>query len=74
MGTMALATVLINGGTAKALLRALGFMSYTPEQLATLQVCWWWWCCCCCCLRRCCRASSCPMKLNQVGAPDLGLL
>ena len=38
MGTMALFTVLINGGTTKLLLERLGFMSYSPEQLATLQV------------------------------------
>ena len=37
MGTIAFLTVLINGGTTKALLRALGLLSYTPEQLATLQ-------------------------------------
>ncbi|KAF8058312.1 NHX8 [Scenedesmus sp. PABB004] len=37
MGTMAFFTVLINGGSTKALLSALGFMSYTPEQLGTLQ-------------------------------------
>ncbi len=38
MGTMAFFTVLINGGTTKFVLQRLGFMSYTPEQLATLQV------------------------------------
>lgn len=37
MGTMAFFTVLINGGTVKWLLKTLGFMSYTPEQLTTLQ-------------------------------------
>ncbi len=37
MGTMALATVLINGGTTKPLLRYLGFMSHTPEQLTVLR-------------------------------------
>ena len=41
MGLMALFTVLINGGTTKLLLEKLGFMSYTPEQLATLQVRVW---------------------------------
>lgn len=29
--------MLINGGTTKYVLRWLGFMSYTPEQLATLN-------------------------------------
>lgn len=33
MGTMAFFTVLLNGGTTKALLKRLGFMSYTPEQV-----------------------------------------
>lgn len=37
MGSMAFFTVLINGGTTKALLEWLGFMSYTPEQLGTLH-------------------------------------
>ncbi|WIA41790.1 hypothetical protein OEZ86_009122 [Tetradesmus obliquus] len=36
MGTMAFFTVLINGGSTKALLKWLGFLSYTPEQLGTL--------------------------------------
>jgi hypothetical protein len=36
-GSITIAAVLINGGTAKALLSRLGFLSYTPEQLATLR-------------------------------------
>ncbi len=36
MGTMAFATVLVNGGTTKALLRHLGFTSHTPEQFTVL--------------------------------------
>jgi NhaP-type Na+/H+ or K+/H+ antiporter len=37
MGTMAFLTVLVNGGTTKALLKRLGFMSHTEEQYKTLR-------------------------------------
>lgn len=37
MATMAFATVLINGSTAKYLLRALGLLKMTPEQMQVLE-------------------------------------
>jgi hypothetical protein len=37
MGAMAFLTVIINGGTCKYMLKSLGFMSHTQEQIRTLQ-------------------------------------